>query len=119
MVLLLIACALMVAWELPVFRQGCVIRNVTGACCPGCGGKRAVGRLLEGDWAGAARDNVLVYPVAAGILWSSVAFALNRRGGRRWWQPVDVSRRGMWWLLAAMALFTLLRNLPGAWFLRP
>jgi hypothetical protein len=119
MVLFLIACALVVAWELPFTRQGCIIRNLSGACCPGCGGKRAAAHLLEGDWAAAAKSNLLVYPVAGGVLWSGVALAANRRGGRRWPLPLSVSRRSMWWLLAIVAVFTVLRNLPWGDFLRP
>lgn len=119
LVLLLIACALVVAWEIPFAREGCMIRNATGACCPGCGGTRAAGMLLEGDWAGAAKSNLLIYPIAGAIVWSGVALAMNRWGSRRRPFPLEVSRRAMWWLLAAVALFTMLRNLPVAEFLRP
>ncbi|WP_052572915.1 DUF2752 domain-containing protein [Haloferula sp. BvORR071] len=118
-VLLLVLGALVLAWELPFARNGCVIRNLSGACCPGCGGTRAVSLLLEGRWAEAAQSNLLVYPVAAGVLWSGVALVANRWGGRRWPLPLSVSRRGMWGLLAIVAAFTLLRNLPWAEFLRP
>lgn len=98
-----------------VLSQGCLIRSLTGVCCPGCGGKRAALQLLEGDWAGAAKSNLLIYPIAAGILWTGVAFATNRPRS----SPLHVSRKAMWWLLTAVALFTLLRNLPAAGFLRP
>lgn len=119
LVLLLIACALVAGWEIPFTRQGCMIRNVTGACCPGCGGTRAAGMLLEGDWAGAAKNNLLIYPIVAGVLWSAVALVMKLWSGRKGPLPLHVSRKAMWWLLAAVGLFTLLRNLPAAGFLRP
>ncbi len=118
-VLLLLLGALVLAWELPSARSGCVIRNLSGACCPGCGGTRAASLLLEGRWMDAAKSNLLIYPVAAGALWSGVALVANRWGGRRLPLPLGVSRRAMWWMLAVVAAFTLLRNLPCAEFLRP
>ena len=98
---------------------GCQVREVTGIHCPGCGGTRAARHLARGEWRGAARDNLLIYPLAAMALWGVVAVAANRWGGRRWWTPDRVTFwMGVGFAVVAL-LFTILRNTAWGWFLRP
>lgn len=38
----------------------CSLYSLTGICCPGCGGTRAVESLLRGQWLQSARYHILV-----------------------------------------------------------
>ncbi len=58
-------------------------------------------------------------PVVLGLLWGAVALAANRWAGKRWWMPFQVSRRMMLISLIVITVFTLVRNVEWAWFLRP
>ena len=97
---LAVVCTLLVmvpaeSWPGP----GCLVRKHSGIHCPGCGGTRAAGHLVQGSWREAFRDNLLIYPVAAGILWGIVQVVAGFRlvsssdkeaGGfraHRQWQP--------------------------------
>ena len=99
--------------------SGCVVWKQTGVYCPGCGGTRAACHLVRGNWREAAQSNLLIYPVAAGILWGVVAFGANRWAGTRWRSPLGVTTRMMLVLLLVVTVFTVVRNLGWAWFLRP
>lgn len=95
----------------------CIVHQLTGLHCPGCGGIRAVHALLEGDLLLALRSNVLIVGalpvVAAGyLLWMR-----RRIQGRRF--AVIPSSGLMIALAALIALFSVARNLPMFWFLAP
>jgi hypothetical protein len=88
----------------------CAVHHWTGLHCPGCGGTRCAGRLLEGDLAGALAMNAAVTLVAlagAGVLLA---------GLRREWR--GDARRAVFppalaWVLALfVVIFGLTRNLP-------
>ncbi len=92
----------------------CLFHTVTGLDCPFCGGTRATRALLTGDVGAAADFNILVPLLAV------VAIAL---GG--WWLAARTERvsfdgaaavlrsRAVWLgIVAALALFWVLRNLP-------
>jgi hypothetical protein len=68
--------------------QGCLMRKHAGIHCPGCGGTRAARHLVQGSWREASRSNLLIFPVADGILWGIVAFSANRWTGTRWRTPM-------------------------------
>lgn len=77
--------------------------------CPLCGGLRCTGSLLRGDWLAAADHNVLLavaLPLAA-VAWAVWLVASWRD---RPLPRLDVGRS--WWIagLAALAVFTLVRN---------
>jgi hypothetical protein len=117
---LAMACMLLVmvpaeSWPGP----GCLVRKHAGIHCPGCGGTRAARHLVQGSWREASRSNLLIFPVAAGILWGIVAFSANRWTGTRWRTPMGITTRLMLGMLLVVSVFTLLRNLEAAWFLRP
>jgi hypothetical protein len=99
--------------------QGCLMRKHAGIHCPGCGGTRAARHLVQGSWREASRSNLLIFPVADGILWGIVAFSANRWTGTRWRTPMGITTRLMLGMLLVVSVFTLLRNLEAAWFLRP
>lgn len=75
--------------------------------CPGCGTLRATHRLLHGDLSGALSMNsalVLALPFLIHGLWSSA----TGRAAPRW----STSPGSGWAILAALLIYTVLRNLP-------
>ena len=94
------------------FFPRCWLHSATGLHCPGCGGQRAVHALLNGDLAGAARNNLMLV-LALGIgAWLGIV-EIHRR-----WRslPPRLPRPGapklVWVFLAAFLLFGILRNIP-------
>ena len=88
----------------------CPFYLLTGLHCPGCGSLRAAHQLLHGHWAAALRMNpfaVALMPLV--ILGSAWRWTERRRLGR---QVRPLSARWIWLLLAAMVVFTVLRNVP-------
>jgi len=101
------------------FYPVCFLHQTTGLLCPGCGALRASHQLLHGHFATAFRFNpmlVLSLPVAA---WLGARYVLRKARN----QPgsVALGPRWLWFMLAALLAFSVLRNLPGAPFdwLRP
>jgi hypothetical protein len=96
----------------------CPLLALTGLYCPFCGGLRAVHDLAHLDIGGALDRNplaVLVLPVIAilWVLWAQRAFTgrqLLRLSLPSWWG---------WATVAVLAVFMLLRNLPGGSWLSP
>lgn len=102
---------LKVAWSgVAEWMPECSIRRLTGLHCPGCGGTRCAGRLLEGDLAGAFAMNAAVAVIALSFV------GLLLAGVWREWRGGESLRRMLpvWaWSLAAFVLvFGLVRNLP-------
>lgn len=96
----------------------CPFHVVTGLDCPLCGSLRAVHELTRGHLAVALRDNVLLVgavPVAlaAWLVWLVDARTGRLRTRRRWSRAATIAT------VAAMLVFTVLRNLPLAAALRP
>ncbi|MCM2576505.1 DUF2752 domain-containing protein [Streptomyces sp. MTZ3.1] len=89
----------------------CPLLHFTDILCPGCGGLRSAHALAHGDLLTALGSNV---PVVAGsavfaVVWT--VWLLRCVRGR----PAPAVALGFvhWWsLAAAVALFTLVRNLP-------
>ena len=101
------------------FYPVCLFHQTTGLLCPGCGGLRALHQLLHGHLTVAFRFNPMLVLLLPFLLWV---------GARCGWQkarhlPVSIGVRPFWlWLtLAAVLVFSVLRNLPGEPFvlLRP
>jgi len=78
----------------------CVLRRLTGIPCPGCGMSRAFAHLAKGEWAAAAHDHLLAYPLAAELLlaWLAWAVLLARR------RPVQAPAAFDRWMLGHVAV---------------
>lgn len=93
------------------FLPKCVFHEYTGLHCPGCGGTRAVHRLMHGDFAAAIHMNALAVFLLPLILL------------RLAWQYVVSKRRDMptqlkvpyyvdWIIAGLVVAFGILRNIP-------
>lgn len=97
----------------------CPFLQFTGLYCPGCGGLRAVNDLVHLRFLDALHSNGygIVFAIGAAIVWLIwlVARARNRpaRLDRVVTQPVA------WALLAALIVFSVLRNTPWGTWLAP
>ncbi|GAB3113722.1 hypothetical protein GCM10027160_18140 [Streptomyces calidiresistens] len=105
----------------------CPVHAATGLLCPGCGGLRAGHALTRGDLPAALRANAVVPLLALAALLLAPLRALRRRHrlpGRR--DPGTVPRRPaptprllLLIGVGALAVFTVLRNLPVGAFPAP
>jgi hypothetical protein len=101
-------------WFDPVryaFYPLCLFHVTTGWHCPGCGALRGAHEFLHGHWLTALRLNALVFGLAP------LAFV----GWFGWhWRERDPLRPDRfrfsapagWWVLGALVLFGVLRNIP-------
>ena len=86
-----------------------------GVYCPGCGGLRAVNDLSHGDLAAAASSN-LAFIIALPLIVAGLAvWAVSRWRGRPLRVPARAVAPVAYASLALLAVFTVLRNLPGSW----
>lgn len=89
----------------------CMLLQLTGLYCPGCGGTRAVYSLATGDLAGALEMNALVVllvipPALVGLAWwllDSLHIKVPR---------VQIGTPVVWSYVGVIVLFTVLRNIP-------
>jgi hypothetical protein len=96
----------------------CPFLRVTGWWCPACGGLRCVHALTRGDLAAALHDNVLVVLAAAFAVLCWARWTYRAAHGLR--TPLPEPRRlQVWGLVAAVLLFTVLRNTPWGSLLAP
>ena len=89
----------------------CPLHATTGLWCPGCGATRASYLVLKGDVIGALHFNALWVVLAPFALYQAVAFAGEAFGvgGLR---RVTLNRPVTIGILASMAIFFVVRNLP-------
>ena len=97
----------------------CPIYELTGLYCPGCGSGRAARAMLRGDLRASLGYNLLALPLGlfcGGVLgWEYLRVVFPGLGLKKarlpgWFGPA---------VLAVLAVFTLLRNLPAFAFLAP
>ena len=90
----------------------CPLHRITGLWCPLCGGTRATRELMHGDlWAAMGYNPfALVLEVVVMVLVARWLLAWLR-GQRR---PLVTGREGIL-LGVALAVFAVVRNLPGMW----
>ena len=98
----------------------CVLHRVTGLYCPGCGAWRATQALLRGDVAAAFASNPL-FVVALPFLAAWLTGHAWRAVTGREWAAIRISTRCGYAILAIVALYVLVRNVPHPVFdpLRP
>ena len=82
----------------------CMFHQLTGLYCPGCGATRALSALLHGDVLVSLHNNLLLFPLLASIAFMIVKPGISLK------RPVAIA------ILAAVLLFTVLRNIPVAPF---
>ena len=104
-----VATGMALAWSGWLERTGalvprCPFHALTGLWCPGCGGTRAAMRLLHLDVLGALHFNAPAVLAAPVLAYCFLAHADFRALTARPWL--------LYAGLAALAAFTLLRNLP-------
>lgn len=98
------------AWFLPV----CPVHRATGLLCPGCGTARALHALLHGHVAEAFGWNPLLLVMLPGMGMAAVLlFADAIRDNRV--RDLRLAPWASFGLVAAVAAFTILRNLPSSW----
>jgi hypothetical protein len=97
------------------FYPFCAFHRLTGLNCPGCGGLRALHQLLHGHLAAAFRFNALVVLGVLPAAWFGTHRLWNLASGKP--QPPFVVRPAwLWFGLAVVIAFGVLRNLPFAAF---
>jgi len=89
----------------------CPLHATTGLWCPGCGATRASYLVLKGDVIGALHFNALWVVLAPFALYQAVAFA-SEAFGVGWLRRVTLTRPVTIGILASMAIFFVVRNLP-------
>lgn len=98
----------------------CLFHEKTGLFCPGCGATRAALDLSNGDWFGAMRNNVLfVSSLGLSGVWILVSAVSEKFPEVKKLRVFRFRLWFLWWILATLITFTLLRNIPVMDFLRP
>ncbi|MGP9537082.1 DUF2752 domain-containing protein [Brachybacterium sp. AOP43-C2-M15] len=95
----------------------CLVHQLTGLDCPGCGAIRSVHALLAGDLMLALRSNALVITALPLVGVGLLVWAVRRARGLR--TDVMPSRTVLLALVGIAVLYAVLRNLPMFWFLAP
>lgn len=90
----------------------CPLHRTTGLWCPLCGGTRATRELMHGDLWAAMGYNPFALVLEAAVVLLVVRWLLATARGRR--QPLVTGGEGIL-LGAALAVFAVVRNLPGMW----
>lgn len=98
------------------FYPVCLFHRLTGWNCPGCGSLRAMHQLLHGHWITALRCNAVLMLSMPCLAFLSLRWLVRWRAGLPLVFPVV---RPSWiaMFLGGLAIFTILRNVPGAPFI--
>lgn len=98
----------------------CLFHEKTGLFCAGCGATRSALALSNGDWFGAMRNNFL-FVSALGLsgVWILASAVSEKFPEVKILRVFRFRLRFLWWILATLIAFTLLRNIPVMDFLRP
>lgn len=98
----------------------CVLYEVTGLYCPGCGGNRGAYYILHGDILKGLKNNLLLLLFIPGFVFASINEIMLLFSGKQFAYP-DFNHRVFYILVGIILLYWVLRNLPFEWFsfLRP
>jgi hypothetical protein len=96
----------------------CVLYQVTGLACPGCGSLRAIHNLLRGDVVAAFLLNPLLLLSVPALAWLGVRWLRRVRSPKKPHPPL-VPPRVAWTALGIMVVFAVLRNLPAFSWMAP
>jgi hypothetical protein len=96
----------------------CPLHATTGLWCPACGATRASGLLLRGHPVEALHYNVLWVIAAPFVVYQLLAWG-SETFGPRTLPRIRLGRLALGGMLAAIALFFVVRNLPGFDALNP
>lgn len=86
-----------------------------GLACPGCGGLRAVNDLTNLQVVDAASSNLLFVASIPLLLYVFYRWTAGRWSGEAWEPSERAMKVSAVALIGLMAVFTLLRNMPGSW----
>jgi len=89
----------------------CPLHATTGIWCPGCGATRASYLLLQGDVAGALHFNAMWVLLAPFVVYQVASFAAEAFG-IRWLRRIPMTQPVIVAILASLAGFFVVRNLP-------
>ena len=90
----------------------CPLHRTTGLWCPLCGGTRATRELMYGDFGAAMGYNPFALVLEAVVVLLVARWLLASVRGRR--RPLVTGGEGIL-LGVALAVFAVVRNLPGMW----
>ena len=90
----------------------CPLHRTTGLWCPLCGGTRATRELMHGDLGAAMGYNPFALVLEAAVIVLVARWLLAWLRGQR--RPLVTGREGIL-LGVALAVFAVVRNLPGMW----
>ena len=95
----------------------CPFLELTGKPCPGCGGLRAINNLTRGDIVGAISSNLMAVALVGVLAVAWVLWVVRRMRGDSGPMIVLSTKVGLV-VIAAFAVFGIVRNLPfGSWLL--
>jgi hypothetical protein len=100
------------------FFPRCLFFTMSGWECPGCGGQRALHHLLHGQLGLALKHNALLLLLLPLGVWQVTRWIWEQRTGQRL-PSLFQNHRWAWLLVVVVIGFAVLRNVPGAEWLRP
>lgn len=94
----------------------CIIKNLFGIDCAGCGATRMFGALLKLDFYQAFRYNPFMFSlIVISIIYLIYVIAIKLLKKKVWFPNI----KWLYVLLVLIILFMILRNIPGLEFLLP
>jgi len=99
--------------------EGCFIRNISGYHCPGCGGKRSLKLLLNGNFVSSLQANILLIPALISLFSTLVYYLCKLCISESKVTPISINKKISIVLFVIVTFYTLIRNIDYFSFLRP
>ena len=94
------------------FFPKCPFYMLTGFKCAGCGSQRALHYLLNGNFTGAIKQNVLLVAAIPYLIISSMVNWINKLTGTLvYWRKTLLGSRAITVILGVILIFWLVRNI--------